>query len=326
MGIKALSWAFDTPLETGPKFVLIALAEHAGDHSGEDWTCYPSVERLMAMTGMSRSTVERHLKTLEGDGKTGWIRRRRRVRPDGRLGIYDYTLRREKLAETLAAMAAKAGKPHVKLTHGPDVNLTEAMRQSDENPHVNLTHEEPSLEPSLEPQGAREPGDDGFEDAWAILADVVRRRSSPPASRSAWAKTCDLVEASRLMAAAIRWTAECPDLKRGVATSFERWLNNERWRYWLSGEGPSETQPSSRRTGFGGPAEFRAAIVLRCGEGFALSYLDPAAWDGERNAVFPATGFAATTLQREALRVFREHRVNLGEPISAARRAAGGKQ
>lgn len=92
MSNRALTWAFEADLDSGRKFVLVALADHAADHSGEDWTCFPSTARLVAQTGMSVSTVERHLKGLWRDG---WLSRARRRRKDGTLGIYDFTLHRD---------------------------------------------------------------------------------------------------------------------------------------------------------------------------------------------------------------------------------------
>ncbi len=49
---------------SGAFFVLFRLADHATDHSGEDWTCFPSVGRLQAKTHLSRATVERHLTNI----------------------------------------------------------------------------------------------------------------------------------------------------------------------------------------------------------------------------------------------------------------------
>lgn len=66
MSIKALSWAWDystkDPLE---KLVLLCVADHVNDSMGQAW---PSVERICAMCGCSRSTALRKLKQLEDKG------------------------------------------------------------------------------------------------------------------------------------------------------------------------------------------------------------------------------------------------------------------
>lgn len=63
MSLKALAaaWDYETkdPLE---KLVLLCIADHFNDSMGQAW---PSVERVSAMCGCSRSTTLRKLKQLE---------------------------------------------------------------------------------------------------------------------------------------------------------------------------------------------------------------------------------------------------------------------
>jgi len=77
MSHVATAWAYRQNIDAGPKFVLVALA----DFADEKGTCFPGQERLADMTGMHRSSVVRHIKTLE---KLGLLTRTRRGRPDGR--------------------------------------------------------------------------------------------------------------------------------------------------------------------------------------------------------------------------------------------------
>lgn len=323
MSVRAMDWAFDSGLEPGARFVLVVLADHAGDHSGENWACYPSVERICARTGYSRASVERHLKALE---KGGWIRRARRKMPGGRLGIYDYELVRSRHHDGVFPKV-EGGSPHVNLQHGPGVNLQhgpgvildEAMRQNEGQPCINLQHEEPSLEPSEEPSGAREPGDDGFDEAFDAYPDAGRRKSSPPRARAAWALWSGRIGAGELMAAIRRFAAEDPDVKRGVCRAFETFLSGEFFRHWLGGTvEASAAEPHPSRTGFAGPAEVRAEVVAARGGGpngelFAVSYLDRAAWDPEAKTLRAATGTGFDRL-REVSRVFAKHGVRLLAP------------
>jgi DNA-binding transcriptional ArsR family regulator len=76
MSVQALSWAFKQPIEHGPKFVLVALANYAS----EDGECWPSQATIARMTGMDPRTVRRHLADLE---QGGYLVRSERKNPDG---------------------------------------------------------------------------------------------------------------------------------------------------------------------------------------------------------------------------------------------------
>lgn len=58
-----LTPAWKTTLPAISKIVLISLADQAND----DGVCWPSIESLVKRTGLSESTVFRHLKVLEDD-------------------------------------------------------------------------------------------------------------------------------------------------------------------------------------------------------------------------------------------------------------------
>lgn len=71
-GFAPLVWAMGReavpPL---PRFLLVALASYAD----EEWSCWPSYERLASDTGMSRATVARHLGWLRKHGYLAWKHR-----------------------------------------------------------------------------------------------------------------------------------------------------------------------------------------------------------------------------------------------------------
>ncbi len=302
MSNAALAWAWGSALEPGPKFVLVALGDHAADHSGEDWTCFPSLKRLTDMTGMSTRTVERHLKDL---WRAGWISRVRRRRADGKLGIYDFTLhrdpeRRAELAEARGApgrvgsgdpegstIAAEQDEPPVKLTGGegaePPVKLTPATRQIGPQPPVNLTGQEPLGEPLEEPSTgrAREPGSGGFEAAVAVWPKSGRVRTDWEAGRAAWALACERVEPARLMVAVRRCAAD-PDLARGDHgwPGLHGWLSGERWRAFLpDAAGDCEEGGPAAAAAWAGPEVVAELVLARLGPKFAGT-LARCGWEG----------------------------------------------
>lgn len=336
MSNAALTWCVKLHPGPGPKAVLLCLSDRATDHSGEDWTCFPSVKDICEFTDLGARTVERHLTHL---WREGIISRKRRRRADGTLGIYDYTLHRdaerraelkaarERVEDVDAAMEADeppanlAAGPHDKLAGGPPAKFDATTRQIVREPPANLAGQEPSVEPSDNPQtgvrgraGALEPGDEGFDQAFAAFPTKGRLRSSPPAARAAWALWAGRIGVAALMDAIRRYGAEDPDVRRGVCLPFERWLSTERFRHWLgepeAASGPVDAGP---RTGFAGPPELRALIVASVanGEAFARSYVDRAAWDAATSTLTPASAVAAERLG-EIRRIIREYGASLG--------------
>jgi DNA-binding IscR family transcriptional regulator len=73
MSVRAMTRVWETDLKSGPKFVLLALADHADDEG----YCYPSVDHLAEKTGMGESTVRRHLDNLVANGHLLKVARRR---------------------------------------------------------------------------------------------------------------------------------------------------------------------------------------------------------------------------------------------------------
>lgn len=61
MSVQAITWAFGQDLPSGPKFVLVALANYA-DHN--DTICMP-IDDLSDLCGDGWSKIEMHLRELE---------------------------------------------------------------------------------------------------------------------------------------------------------------------------------------------------------------------------------------------------------------------
>lgn len=154
MSIRHIAWAFDQDLKSGPKFVLVALANYA-DETG--W-CYPSQERIAADTGQGESTVRAHLKFLEeGDEATApYIERKERRRQNGTRDNDGYQL----LAPDLALAAKRrrnnrqnsavdrADAPQDSNRRNPAVDNRQNSAQ--QPPEFSTPYkDEPSVEPSV---------------------------------------------------------------------------------------------------------------------------------------------------------------------------------
>lgn len=63
MSLRATSWAWTVPTSPTCKLVLVALADHA-DEVGH---CWPSVARVVEMTGLSERAIRTALATLEAE-------------------------------------------------------------------------------------------------------------------------------------------------------------------------------------------------------------------------------------------------------------------
>ena len=73
-----------------------------------------------------------------------------------------------------------------------------------------------------------------FEKAWAVFPESGKRRSSRRISALAWARASLVVGEAALLAAVRRYVAEDPDLDGYAgAPGFHRWLNDDRWEYWV---------------------------------------------------------------------------------------------
>lgn len=308
MSNAAMSWAANEHPGKGPKGVLMCLADRASDHSGEDWSCFPSIESIMSWTDYSRPAVERNLKLL---WLAGYISRKRRRRADGRLGIYDYVLHRSpevraalqderSTKQDIEDVGESAGdspaEPHVKMTCGPPIISGPAIRQNDGQPYVKMMGQEPSVEPSREPTtGAREPGDAGFDGVIDLWPDSGRKRTNWGKARAAWAWACGLETAERLTAA-VRACIADPDVARGDygLPGLHTWLSEERWRAWAP-KAAAAAQPE--RIPFAGPPDIEADIARAAGSQIdAGAYLAGAVWRPDDRTVLTRSQLGADRL------------------------------
>lgn len=317
----------DSPRSTGALFVLVVLADHASDHSGEDWAAYPSIARICARTQLHRDTVGRHLSALYDDG---WISRRRRVRPDGKLGVYDFVIHRHadvrgelRAARRLERERSEAvecdgnhvgnygmaeGSDHVGIC-GIAMSDFAAPPCRDLRPHEPL--EEPSVEPSL---GAREPGDEGFDEVLALWPERGRKRTKVAEARAAFALAAGEIGAGEMVSRVRRCVADgVIDDGHYGAPGLQRWLSEECWRLWAAAdpERAVEHALTSPLWPSAAPDGLRAALLTA---GIAAADADRCAWLAP-NGLRPATGYAFDKLQREAGHVLRRFAIDLIRPV-----------
>jgi hypothetical protein len=76
VSIKAMTWAFDLPLEPRAKIALLAIADHAGD----DGVAWPSRDLIAQKSSQSRATVNRRMAYLT---ELGVLTVHERFREDG---------------------------------------------------------------------------------------------------------------------------------------------------------------------------------------------------------------------------------------------------
>lgn len=129
---------------SGKKFTLMALANYAD----EEWSCFPSVQKLSEWTSQGKATVRRHLEELEKDGL---ISRNRRRREDGTLGTYRYIIQYPALKMTsgqnehypalnLSTTSAQNGHAEPSYNHHSITSLSETA-VSNGSGKINYTEE-----------------------------------------------------------------------------------------------------------------------------------------------------------------------------------------
>jgi len=143
MSNAALNWAFKASIPTGPKFVLVALADHAGvDGDTGRMETTAGQQTLAEETSMSVRSVARHLAWLE---EQGLISREQRRRPDG-YRTSDATILH---TDSPATVSGDTVSPD-RLSPDTDGDLTGQIRQISPDT-VSGVKKNPQYEPSVEP-------------------------------------------------------------------------------------------------------------------------------------------------------------------------------
>jgi DNA-binding transcriptional ArsR family regulator len=132
------------------------------------------------------------------------------------------------------------------------------------------------------------------------------KRTSWARARTAFAEACALVDAPGVLIQCATTYAADPIMQRGDhgAVNAVEFLAGERWRSFVPGSAAA-AQASAAAPRFADEA-VRAAVVTAKGEAFAVTCLDPAAWDGEARAITPRTNWAEGQLRTELRQVLSD--------------------
>lgn len=334
MSFEALAAVTDVdPPSTGALVLLFLLADAADDQA----ICYPSQDTLSGKAKMSVRAVRDNLAALV---RAGLIEVERRTRKDGtrtsnqiRLLFYmprkvtAYVGKRAKKPAQPAAESA-GGEIEAKALAAKDFESADQRQILPVDQRQNSTSLpamvagpttfEPVREPirSLRSLSARVGEIDWFELSLAVYPEAGRKVTDLPAARAAWAQAAaEAGGGERLHACVLAYAAD-PDLKRRDfgAPSFQRWLSGGRWRPYLGQGGESAM---AVRPVFAGPPELRQAVAATWGEGFALAYLDPCAFEPANRWLVPRTSIARARLAAAA-HLLAAHGVTLANQLQPA--------
>lgn len=185
MSIAATNWAWATETDPTAKLVLLALADHAGGATALAW---PSVARLVEMTGLSERAVQQALRRLEAGGKVA-----RATRPGGaRTNAYELRLEgrdgttRTPAGEAPAQVVRDRGE---RAAGGGCMSCAVAPAPSAPEPSQRTTMEAPGNHqdrPRGAPNRRRHRGDGGAEPAGfaAFYAAYPRRQARRDAAKA----------------------------------------------------------------------------------------------------------------------------------------------
>lgn len=284
MSNKALTWAFEAKItNVGAKFVLVALADHASDHAGEDWTCFPSPERIMEFTSQSLRAVERHLSWLVAEG---WITREAPRDRRGRVKARIYRLIRARAMQVAVLVQETDDCPPANLAGGetacPPAKNGVTTRQKDAHHPPTVAggyKDEPPIEPSVTPTpGARDGLDEVFEALCAAYPTSGMDNTDVPLARTRFASAVELVGDPMRIVLAAKSFNTAPETQRRsyAAPGLHVWLDQQRYRGRLPPSAAEAVQLLTAESGV--PAKVRSAFVGRHGEDWAKTTIDRCGW------------------------------------------------
>lgn len=120
MSVKAMTWAWEQDLKPGPKFVLVALADHS-DGAG---VCWPGHELIADKCGLSRQTVVEHIAFLE---REAFLHAERTRDAKGREGKARYFLKLDRLSMQ-PPESEKPTRTRVGISENPESGFPTAIK------------------------------------------------------------------------------------------------------------------------------------------------------------------------------------------------------
>lgn len=249
MGWQATGWAFNAKIENaGAKFVLVALAERAGneDDDAEFWHCWPSIETICKYTSQGYRTVQRHLDWLEAEG---FIQRKRRAGSSGKLGGYMFTLCR--FPDTTGQNGQRPEPPAKNDEATGQNGQTEPVKEPSDRTGEGSRAREGDLFDTGSPEVIAFPSVSGtFGDWWALYP----RKVSKGAAEAAYLKACKLLARERptedpatiLRDGVISLALECEGKEQRFTPHAATWLNARGWEDEAGARRPDDDRQFTR--------------------------------------------------------------------------------
>lgn len=221
MSIAALNWAFSLEVEGPPKAVLLVLANHANEFSGE---CWPGLERLSLQSGLAIRTVHKALRILIEVGVLAVVKKPSTFRVLVGAEIVKPAPRADRAPEENRHLVQKKPAPRAQKDAPRAGHIEEPSRTIIEPPVVTkafsptatLFGDEPVGKPPALVNGRRV----AFEKWWAAYP----RKEAKGRAERAYAKALELADSATLLDALNRsWGT-----KKWIPHP-TTWLNDKRW-------------------------------------------------------------------------------------------------
>jgi DNA-binding transcriptional ArsR family regulator len=212
-------------LESSEKFVLIILA----DYADQDLSCFPSVDRIMAETELSESTVRRALRVLQDRGLVS-VEHRRRANGTQTSSRYALLMTEQPFTVTPCQPAPMTPKQPSPVTPRP-AGRPVAVAPRQPVTATPLTTLEPPLrlEPSL-----KEPSPNARERmrietlAFETFWNAYRHKKARPEAIRAFHNALKKTDLTTILEGVERYQRS-RDWDRGYRAHPATWLNAERW-------------------------------------------------------------------------------------------------
>jgi hypothetical protein len=155
---------------------------------------------------------------------------------------------------------------------------------------------------------------EAFDELVEVWREVAPATINPVKSQRAFDVAISTRDPAQIVAAAKLYLADAGRASRPKIAPLHLWLADACCDVWISlGMAAPPTKPAPPR--FAGPATIREAVIAERGEGFAASYLDPAAWDADRRTIVTSNSLAGDQLRRLGLRFLEAVGVDAIEKI-----------
>lgn len=140
---------------------------------------------------------------------------------------------------------------------------------------------------------------------WLTKSETARL--SRPRALPLWLRLARRFSPARLLAAALRYLREDPDVKRYCSPQgLANWLRDEKFEAWMPA-----TDEAAPPTPSSVPTALAQAVMKRKGSAWTASWLDPCRYDAPLRVLYARTAFAAMTIAAELGGLLREFGIGI---------------